>query len=410
MDLGTIPEVAAKEIERKAKVGIVKLKRVKEIEKEIHHDIMAMVQSLSEVCEYNAGNYVHLGATSYDIVDTSLGLLFKEALDIIESNLKQLLKALIRQVTKHKTTICIGRTHGQHALPTTYGMKFGVWAAEICRHLDRIKEIRERVQVGKMNGAVGTMASFGKKGWEVQHITMKRLDLKPVLISNQIIQRDRHAETFCFLALIAGTLDKIGREIRNLQRTEIAELFEAFRTDQVGSSTMPQKRNPHKSERVCGLSRIIRACVVPALETIALEHERDLTNSSIERITIPEAFILTDYIMKQMISILDNIVIKNENIKKNLEMTLGLCLTERIMLELVEKGIGRQKAHQIMRDLATKCWDEKLSLKQAMLEDLKIRELITDDELDRWLEPGNYIGTAVEQVERLIQEIQKYTV
>jgi adenylosuccinate lyase len=406
--LGIIPLKTAEEIGKKAKIDIVKLERVKEIESEIHHDLMAMVRALTEVCEGSSGNYVHLGATSYDIVDSALGLIFHDAIEILELDLKNLLKTLLFQAEQNKKTICIGRTHGQHALPTTYGMKFGVWASEVARHIDRIRAVRSRIEVGKMSGAVGTMAGFGEKGFQVQKLTMKKLGLKPVTIANQIIQRDRHAELLCTLALIAGTLDKIATEIRNLQRTEIAEVFEPFREDQVGSSTMPQKRNPHKSERICGLSRIIRSSVVPALETINLEHERDLSNSSLERVIFPEAFILTDYIIRQTINILEGLVFKHDNIIKNLESTLGLCLTERVMLELVEKGVGRQEAHEMLRRIAMKCWNEKLSLKQVIMQDLEAKELITEEELNKWLEPENYLGTAYQQVEIAIKKLSPY--
>lgn len=406
-ELGSISQEAAEEIARKAKVGIVKLERVKEIEAEIHHDVMSMVRALTEVCEGDAGNYIHLGATSYDIVDTALALQLRGALGIIEADLRETLGILLDQADAHKETICIGRTHGQHALPTTYGMKFAVWASEASRHLDRLDEIKPRLGVGKMSGAVGTMAGFGDKGFQVQELTMRQLGLEPVMVANQVVQRDRHAELQCTLALVAGTLDKMGREIRNLQRTEIAEVFEPFRRDQVGSSTMPQKRNPHKSERVCGLARVIRASVNPALETIALEHERDLTNSGLERITIPEAFILTDYILRQMNGLLKGLVFNHENIRRNLDLTLGLCLTERVMLELVKKGVGRQEAHEMMRRLAMKSLDEGRSLRDVMLDDRKAVDFVSAVELDEWLKPENYLGTAVEQVERVVKTLRE---
>ena len=404
--LGTIPVEEAEEIGRKADVGIVKLERVKEIERETHHDIMAMVMAFTEACEGEAGDYIHLGATSNDIVDTSLALQLRDALKIIEDDLMELLGVLLEQAEGHKETVCIGRTHGQHALPTTYGMKFAVWADEVSRHLDRLEAVKGRMLVGKMSGAVGTMAGFGEKGFDVQRLTMERLGLRPVAIANQVVQRDSHAEMQCLLAIIAGTLDKMGREVRNLQRSEIAEVFEPFMRDQVGSSTMPQKRNPHKSERVCGLARLIRASVAPSLETIALEHERDLTNSSLERITIPEGFILTDYILRQMTSILRGLVFDHENIRRNLDLTLGLCLTERVMLELVRKGVGRQEAHEMMRRIAMKCWNERRSLQEVMLEDEQASGLVTEDELDDWLRPENYLGTAVSQVENVVRTLK----
>jgi adenylosuccinate lyase len=401
--LDTIPPEAAEEIRSKAKVGVVKLDRVKEIEGEINHDLLAMVYALTEACEESAGRYVHLGATSYDIEDTALALQLRDALRIVEDDLVQLLKVLLDLAEAHSKTVCIGRTHGQHALPTTYGMKFALWASEVARHLDRLAETRGRVLVGKMSGAVGTMAGFDDKGFEVQRLTMERLGLEPVMIANQIVQRDIHAEVQCLLALIAGTLDKVGREIRNLQRTEIAEVSEPSRSP---SSTMPQKRNPHRSERICGLARVIRASVAPSLETIALEHERDLTNSSLERITLPEGFILTDYILRQATSILKGLEFDHANIRRNLDLTLGLCLTERVMLELVKKGVGRQEAHEMLRRLAMTCWKEKRSLEDVMLEDEEASRLVTKAELDEWLKPEKYIGTAVEQVDLVVRRLR----
>ncbi len=404
--LGAIPNEAAEEIGRKAKIEFVKLKRVKEIERETHHDIMAMVRALTEVCESEAGSFVHLGATSYDIVDTALALQLKDALNVLEDDLLALLWVLIDLAENHRETICIGRTHGQHALPTTYGMKFALWSSEIARHLERLSDVQGRVLVGKMSGAVGTMASFGAQGFEIQRLTMEKLGLEPVMIASQIVPRDFHAELQCLLALIAGTLEKVGREIRNLQRTEIAEVFEPFAKRQVGSSTMPQKRNPHKSERVCGLARVIRATVLPSLESIDLEHERDLTNSSLERITIPEGFILIDYIIRQMTSILKGLEFNLGNIRRNLESTRGLCLTERVMLELVRKGIGRQRAHELLRRLALRSWEDGLSLRDVMLRDPESSRIVSSEELDEWLRPENYLGTAFQQVDKVVEKIK----
>jgi adenylosuccinate lyase len=403
-ELGTIPKTAAKEIEKKANVGFVKLERVKKIEENTRHDLLAMVYALQEVCEGDAGGYIHLGATSYDIEDTALALQLRKAMDILEEDLKALLWQLLHKAEQHRDTICIGRTHGQHALPMTYGLKFALWAAEVGRHLDRLNETRRRILVGKMNGAVGTMASFGDKGFEIQRITMKRLGLETALITNQIIQRDRHAELQCLLALIAGTLDKIGRELRNLQRTEIAEISEAVRSP---SSTMPQKLNPSNTERICGLARVIRSSVNASLESIALEHERDISNSGMERINIPESFILTDYILRQMIDIIKNLSFDADNIERNLNMTLGLILTERVMIELITKGVGRQEGHELMRRLALKAWEEKLPLRQVMEEDTEASRIITPAEMDKWLNPRTYIGTSVEQVDQAIDELRK---
>ncbi|WP_297551907.1 adenylosuccinate lyase, partial [Thermococcus sp.] len=261
--LGNIPEESARVISERASTEWVKLERVKEIEAEIHHDIMAVVKALSEVCGEH-GKYVHLGATSNDIIDTANALLIKESLELIERYLRELRDVLMGLAEEHKYTVCIGRTHGQHAVPTTYGMKFALWLDEVQRHLERLEELKKRVLVGKMRGAVGTAASFGEKALEIERLVMEDLGLRPSLITNQLVPRDLYAELMMFLALVASTLDKIGLEIRNLQRTEILEVSEPFGKKQVGSSTMPHKRNPIRTEKVCGLARVIYSNVIPA--------------------------------------------------------------------------------------------------------------------------------------------------
>ena len=403
--LGNIPEKAAEEINKKANLKYVKLERVKEIEKEIHHDLMAMVKALTEACEEDAGKYVHLGATSYDIEDTALALQFRDALKIIEDDLKELKEVLLKLAEKHKKTVCVGRTHGQHAIPTTYGMKFGVWASEVHRHLKRLDECKERLFVGKMSGAVGTMSGFGEEGFKIQEIVMEELGLKPALITTQVIQRDRIAEFLCNLSLIACTLEKIGKEIRNLQRTEILEIAEPFEKKQVGSSTMPSKRNPHKSERICGLARVVRANIMPAFEDIALEHERDLTNSSVERTIIPESCILIDYMLKQMAKILKGLEFFPENIERNLKLTRGLCLSEAVMIKLTEKGMGRQDAHELIRQLSQKAFYKKLDLREVLKADERVRKYLSKKEIDS-IKEDEYIGKAVEIVEKVLKVIR----
>ncbi|MGV9200322.1 MAG: adenylosuccinate lyase, partial [Promethearchaeia archaeon] len=355
-----IPESAAKEITKKANTDDVKIERVKEIDREIHHDLMAMVKGLAEQCKGDAGKYIHLGATSYDIEDSALALQLAEALEYIKGSLTELLRTLINLMEKTKELVCIGRTHGQHAIPTTYGMRFGVWAYEISRHLERIDQIKKRISYGKMSGAVGSMASFGEKGPEIQKMTMEELGLNPVLIANQIVQRDRHAEVINLTALIGQTLAKIAREQRILQRNEIAEMFEPFKKSQVGSSTMPHKRNPHKSERICSLARILKSNVIPALDNMVLEDERDLTNSASERVLFSENFIFLDFMISQLHKNLKGVVFNEENIKKNLNLTKGACLAEKIMVELVNRGIGRQDGHEILRKAAIQAREEDI--------------------------------------------------
>ena len=402
--LGTIPKVAAEEIEKaREKVSI---ERVKEIDHEIHHDLMAMVKGLAEQCGGDAGKYIHLGATSYDIEDTATALQLREALKFIKLSLSDLLKELLRLMEEKKNLVCIGRTHGQHAIPTTYGMRFGVWAYEIDRHLDRVADIVKRISYGKMSGAVGSMASFGDKGIEIQNGVMKELDLNPVLIANQIVQRDRHAEVILLTALIGQTLAKISRENRVLQRNEIAEMFEPFKKNQVGSSTMPHKRNPHKSERICSLSRILKSNVIPALDNIVLEDERDLTNSAAERVIFAENFIFLDFMIKELTRILKGIEFNEDNIKKNLNLTKGACLAERVMVELVDKGIGRQEGHEILRQAAIKARNEDKFMKDILIEHPQIKNKFSMSELDEIFDPNKYIGKAIEQVENLIKVLK----
>ncbi len=399
--LGTIPKQAAEEIDKARK--IVKIERVKEIDKEIHHDLMAMVKALAEQCEGDAGKYIHLGATSYDIEDTAFALQLREALNYIEASLKTLLMELLKIIEEKKTLVCIGRTHGQHAIPTTYGMRFGVWAYEIDRHLERISEILKRISFGKMSGAVGTMASFGENGIELQNMVMKELNLNPVLIANQIVQRDRQAEVILLTALIGQTLAKIARENRVLQRNEIAEMFEPFKKNQVGSSTMPHKRNPHKSERICSLARIVKSNVIPALDNIILEDERDLTNSASERVIFAENFIFLDFMIKELTKIIQGLEFDEVKIEQNLNLTKGAILTEKIMVELVNKGIGRQEGHEILRQAAIAAREKNLDMKEILINNNKISTNFSENELDEILDPHNYIGKAIEQVDKLLK-------
>jgi adenylosuccinate lyase len=404
--VGSIPDNDAKTISEKASIKYVKLDRVKEIEAEIKHDLMAVVRALSEVCG-EAGRYVHLGATSYDIVDTANALQFKEALAVVYKDLFDLEDILLDLAERHIRTVAIGRTHGQHAVPITYGLKFAIWAREIRRHIDRLNEAKKRILVGKMSGAVGTQASFGKKGIEIQQLVMEDLGLVSAEVSSQIVQRDRHAELIAILALIASTLDKIGKEIRNLMRTEIAEVSEPFEKRQVGSSTMPHKRNPISAEKVCGLARVIKSNVFVALENVSLEHERDLTNSSPERVIIPESFILLDEILKTINKVLNGLVLFPENIEKNLNLTRGLNMAEAVMIALTEKGVGRQEAHELLRELAVKAFNEKRHLKEVLTEDEEIGKHLSRKEIEDLMDPHKYIGTAVEQVRKVLSIARK---
>jgi len=362
---------------------------------------------LSEVCG-SSGAYVHFGATSADIVDTATALQLKEATQLIAKRLDDLELALLEKTEQYKTTIIMGRTHGQHALPTTLGFKFAVWVRENARHIKRLQECKERLLVGKMSGAVGTQAGLGSKAMEIQELVMKKLGVKPADISTQIIQRDRYAELICLLAMIASTLENIATEIRELQRPEIGELFEPFKKEkQVGSSTMPHKRNPELCERICGLARILRSLVVPALENIPTWHERDITQSSAERFIIPEACILTDYILALMTNILSNLRVDEKRMLKNIELSQGRTMSEAVMLALTRKGMNRQEAHELIRTLTIKSESEQQPFKETLLKNNIVRKMLSEKEIDEALDPRNYLGTAVEQVESVIQKTKQ---
>ena len=405
--VGNIPRDDAEKIAKMASTEYVKLSRIKEIEKEIKHDIMSLVRAFAEVCG-PSGAHIHLGATSYDIVDTARGLLLREAIDIIAHKLDRLELVLINASDRHKSTIMMGRTHGQHALPVTFGLKLAVWMREVSRHIQRLNECRKRVVVGKMSGAVGTQAGLGPKAMEIQDLTMKKLNMEAAEVSTQIVQRDRHAELVCLLAMIASSLDKFATEIRELQRTEIAEVFEPFEERvQVGSSTMPHKRNPQLCERVCGLAKIMRGLVVPALENISTWQERDLTQSSAERFILPEACILIDYMLHIMIGVLSDLQVDEERMAENLMLTEGLAMSEAVMIALAEKGMSRQEAHELVRKLTIKSTVEKTAFRDTLLREKAVTNLLSEAEIDETLNPWNYLGTSVQQVEKAIEKTRK---
>ncbi len=403
-ELGMIPQGAAAEIAAAAKSTLPE--RAKQIEDEIGHDMMATVLAMAE-CAPKFGEWIHLGATSNDILDTATGLQIKASLDVLEPKLKDLLALLLDLAMKNKALVCAGRTHGQIAVPTTYGLRFAIWASEIGRHIERLAQMRPRAAVGKMSGAVGTQAAYGLNGMEIQARVMLHLGLNEVDVSNQVVQRDRHAEMVCWMALVSATLDKIFVEMRTLQRTEIAEVEEGFGKKQVGSSTMPHKRNPIKSEQICGLSRIVRAQILPAFENIPLWDERDLTNSSCERIVFPEAFIFTDHLITLATRTLSRMRLRPENIERNLIMLHGLNMAENVMVELAKKGVGRQQAHEIMRQSSMTAFEQKRELAEVLLENETVLRHLSANDIDALLDPHRYIGTAVAQVERVCEKLQK---
>ena len=403
-EVGNIPRRDAEKIVAAASLKHVKLSRVKEIEREIRHDVASLVRALAEACG-PSGAYVHLGATSYDIVDTANALQFKDALGLIEKRLDAFEKILMGKALKYKATLMVGRTHGQHALPITLGFKFAVWMREISRHIQRLRQCKERVLVGKMSGAVGTQAGLGTHAMKIQELVMQKLGVKLADISTQIVQRDRHAELVCLLVMIASSLENFATEIRELQRPEIGELFESFEVEkQVGSSTMPQKQNPELCERVCGLARIVRSLAVPALEDVTTWHERDLTQSSAERFIFPEACILTDYMLFLMNNIVANLRVDEQRMLKNMEVTQGRFMSEAVMVTLTKKDVNRQEAHELLRKLTIKSEIEKRDFKEILLEDKAVSKELSKKEITDVLNPRNYLGTAVKQVELIVQK------
>jgi len=401
--VGNIPAKAAAEIARAANTKTVTVDRVAQLEKEIGHDVMAVVVGLSEKAG-EGGGYVHLGATSNDIIDTATALQLQDALRIVHDDLDALKAALLGLARKHRKTVMLGRTHGQAAVPLTFGLKMAVFALEVERHLLRLAEATPRICVGKMSGAVGTGAAFGPRALEIQEFVSADLGVPCEEASGQVVGRDRYAELIALLANIAASAEKFATEVRNLQRTEIGEAAEAFGEKQVGSSTMANKENPVTSENVCGLARIVRAFVIPALENVPLWHERDLTNSAAERIMIPHALILTDDLLAKLADVFRNLRVYPERMRENVDRTKGQAMAESVMLALVGKGVGRQEAHKLVQDAAKKAREKDAHLRDALAADSKIAKALTKKEIDAALDPDGYLGSSVEIVDRIAKK------
>ena len=403
--VGNIPKEVAEEISRKASLKFVSLDRVKEIERQIKHDIMAVAKALSEVCEGDAKKFVHLGATSYDIVDTANALQFKDALSIIEKDLEELKRTLLSLAKKHKETIMLGRTHGQHSIPITFGLKMAGYAMEVERHIERLRESKKRLLVGKMLGAVGTGAAFGEKALDIQEYVMEELGLRAEDVPTQIVCRDRYVELAGLFVNISSSMEKFATEIRNLQRSEIGEVSEAFDIEkQVGSSTMPHKRNPITCEQICSLARLIRGLSSVAYENAIQWHERDLCNSANERFWIPHCFILTDWILYQMNRVFSNLIVNVDKMKENIEKAKGLPLAEAVMMLLVKKGMGREEAHELVRKCSLEAELRKVHLIEILKKEERIKKLVSYEELENALKPENYLGKAVEIVEKTLRK------
>ncbi len=405
--VGTIPAAAAKGIAAKAKGRAVTVERVKALEEETRHDIMAVVLALTEACEPESRKYVHLGATSNDISDTATALQLRDAIRILEEDLVELRRVLVDLAAKHRSTVMVGRTHGQAAVPMTFGLKIAVFAMEVDRHLERVRETAKRVVVGKMSGAVGTGAALGEKALEVQQAVMADLGVGVEEAATQIVGRDRYAEFVAVLANVAASLEKFCTEVRNLQRTEIGEAAEAFEASaQVGSSTMAQKENPVTSENVCSLARIVRGFVVPAYENVPLWHERDLTNSAAERIVLPHACVLVDDMLAKTAGVFRTLRVYPDRMRANLEATRGQAMAEAIMMALLAKGMGRQDAHRLVRDLAMTARSKNVHLADVLKRDSTIGKYLTQKEIDAAMDPEQYLGASVAIVDEVAKKLR----
>ncbi|MET0501670.1 MAG: adenylosuccinate lyase [Candidatus Binatia bacterium] len=374
--LGKVPKAAVGRIRKKARF---KVARIREIEREVKHEIIAFLSSVAESVGDDA-RFLHVGMTSSDIMDTALAIQFKEASAILLQDVKDLMKVLRRQAFKYKWTVMIGRTHGVHAEPLTFGLKFALWYQEMARNRTRLEGAVDDICVGQISGAVGTFAQISPK---VEAYVCRKSGLKPALISNQIIQRDRHAYFFATLAVIASSLEKFAVEVRHLQRTEVQEAEEPFTAGQKGSSAMPHKRNPILSENVSGLARLMRSYAMAALENVALWHERDISHSSVERVIAPDATIVLDFMLRRMIYVLGNLCVYPENMKRNLEKSGGTVFSEKVLLALVDKGIPRDTAYRLVQRHALKVGRDGGDLKEELLQDPEIRRALSAQELEK---------------------------
>jgi adenylosuccinate lyase len=373
--LGKVPRAAIARIRKKARFDV---KRIREIEAEVKHEIIAFLSSVAESIGDDA-RYLHVGMTSSDVMDTGLAIQFKEASAILARDIEDLLQVLQRQAHKYKHTVMIGRTHGVHAEPITFGLKLALWYQEMERNLGRFQKAVDEISVGQISGAVGTFAQISPK---VEAYVCKKSGLKPALVSNQIIQRDRHAYYFATLAIIAGSLEKFAVEIRHLQRTEVQEAEEPFTAGQKGSSAMPHKRNPILSENVSGMARLMRSYALAAMENVPLWHERDISHSSVERVIAPDATIALDFMLRRMIYVLGNLCVYPENMKRNLEKSGGTVFSEKILLALVVKGIARDDAYRMVQKHALKVGREGGNLKRELITDPEIRRHLSAEEID----------------------------
>jgi adenylosuccinate lyase len=381
---GEIPEAAMKNIRERAGFDVA---RIDEIEKTTKHDVIAFLTSVTEKVGED-GRFIHRGLTSSDILDTSLALLLRDAADILIEDIDLLLAAIKRRAFEHKDTLMIGRSHGIHAEPITFGLKLAIWYAEMKRNRERMVRAKETISAGKLSGAVGTFSFIDPA---IEEYVCRKLSLNPAPVSSQIVQRDRHAEYFSTLAIIASSIDKFAQEIRLLQRTEVREAEEYFSPGQKGSSAMPHKRNPVLSENLSGLSRLMRSYAVAAMEDVALWHERDISHSSVERVIGPDATILLDFMLGRFAGLIDRLVVYPDRMLANLQMTKGVIFSQMVLLKLIEKGITREAAYAIVQRNAMKSWEEGLEFRELLLQDEEVKSRLNGDDLTGVFQVGHFL-------------------
>jgi adenylosuccinate lyase len=391
---GQVPRGTSAKIRKKAKIDV---DAIAEIEKVTKHDVIAFLESLTESVGPEH-RFLHMGLTSSDIVDTSLAIQMTEALDIILEDLEDLIGVLRRQALRHKNTVMVGRSHGIHGEPISFGFKLAIWYEEACRHRERLRRVRDDIAVGKLSGAMGT---FAHQGPEIEEYVCAKLRLKPDPISSQVVQRDRHASYMTALALLAASIEKFATEIRHLQRTEVREAEEFFSEGQKGSSAMPHKRNPIASENLCGLARVVRANGLAAMENVALWHERDISHSSVERVILPDSTILVDYMLARMTDVIKNLIVYPENMRRNLELTGGLVYSQRLLLALIEKGAQRKESYEAVQRNAMASWRGSGDLQTLATKDPFIIKHLKAKEIKACFNPKYYLRY-VDQVYRRV--------
>ncbi len=394
-ELGAIPEAAVEEIKAKANFDP---KRVLEIEEEVRHDMIAFLTNVNEYVG-DAGRYIHLGLTSSDVLDTALALQLVASLNIILERLEELSQAIRYQAQQHRDTVMIGRSHGIHAEPITFGFKLAGWLAEVCRNRDRLVRLRQHIAVGKISGAVGTYANIDP---QVEAIACQKLGLQPDTASTQVISRDLHAEYVQQLALLGASIERFAVEIRNLQRTDVLEVEEFFSKGQKGSSAMPHKRNPIRSERLTGMARILRGHAVAALENVALWHERDISHSSVERVILPDVCILTHFMLVEITDLVKKLLVYPENMKRNMNLYGGVVFSQRVLLTLVEKGMNREEAYSIVQSCAHEAWNRPEGDFQALIaKDERVSSKLTPEEIKACFDPQHHLKHLNEVYQRL---------